>query len=262
MAAASTRHVYTPTLPCDLIIPAFNEVANIGPLFDELRPLRDAGVIRHIILADNGSTDGTGEAAARRGAIVVCEPKRGYGAACLAALDWFVRQPDPSALVAFLDADLADDPAALTDLLRPLETGEAQIAIGSRIRRAEPGALNHMQRFGNRLACALMALLAGRRFTDLGPFRAVTRAALERLTMQDRTWGWTVEMQMKAALLDIPVIEVDVPYRSRRHGRSKISGTARGIITAGTKIIVTILALWLRRRSIRRAATEARATAL
>lgn len=228
-------------------------MANIEPLFDELKPLCDAGTVRRIILADNGSTDGTGEHAARRGAIVIREPKRGYGAACLAALDWLDQQSDPPApgVIAFLDADLADDPASLPELLAPLEQGRAQVAIGSRIRRAEPGALNLIQRTGNRMACTLMALLGGRRYSDLGPFRAVTREALARLKMRDRTWGWTVELQMKAALLDIPVIEVDVPYRRRRHGRSKISGTVRGIVAAGTKIILTIVILRLRRRSIR-----------
>lgn len=245
---------YTVTVPCDLIIPAFNEVENIDALFDELDPLRESGIIRHIILADNGSTDGTGEAAQKRGAVVVREPRRGYGMACLKALAWIESQEHPPDHIVFLDADLSDDATALPDLLKPLQDGEASIVIGSRVKKAIPGALNFVQRFGNHLACTLMAIFTGRRYSDLGPFRAVTREALQRLHMADRTWGWTVEMQMKAAMLDIPVIEVDVPYRRRRHGRSKISGTVRGVITAGSKIIITIFLLRLRRRSIRAAA--------
>jgi glycosyltransferase involved in cell wall biosynthesis len=239
-------------LTCDLIIPALNERASIDALFDALD---GQGLLRHIVLADNGSTDGTPDAAEQRGAIVVHEPQRGYGAACLKAIDWIEAQDEPPDVIAFLDADLADDPAALPELLAPIEQGRAEIVIGSRVRRAEPGALNFTQRFGNRLACTLMAALGGRNYRDLGPFRALAWPTLMRLDMADRTWGWTVEMQMKAALLGIPVLEVDVPYRRRRHGRSKISGTLRGVIAAGTKIILTIFALWFRRRAIRAAGT-------
>jgi glycosyltransferase involved in cell wall biosynthesis len=234
----------------DLIIPALNERVNIEALFDALEPARGAA-IRHVILADNGSTDGTAEAAAARGAIVVHEPQRGYGAACLKALEWIAGLDESPDVVAFLDADLSDDPTALPEVLAPIDRGEAEIVIGSRVRRAEPGALNVVQRFGNALACAMMAVLGGRRYRDLGPFRAVTWPALLTLGMADRTWGWTVEMQMKAALMKMRVAEVDVPYRRRREGRSKISGTVRGVVTAGSKIILTILALWWRRRSIR-----------
>jgi len=241
----------------DLVIPAFNEVENIDALFDELQPLRDAGVVRTIILADNGSTDGTGDAAAKRGAVVVHEPQRGYGAACLRALKWIEDSGEPvPGIIAFIDADLSDDATALPELLTPLQDGEAAIVIGARVRKALPGALNFVQRFGNRLACTLIAICTGRRYSDLGPFRAATADAMRRLRMADRTWGWTVEMQMKAALLDLTVAEVDVPYRRRRHGRSKISGTVRGVLAAGTKIIVTIVALRLRARAIRRAAAD------
>ncbi|MHC4947930.1 MAG: glycosyltransferase family 2 protein [Planctomycetota bacterium] len=241
----------------DLVIPAFNEAMNIDALFDALDPLR-AGVLRRVVLADNGSDDGTAAAAAARGAVVVHEPRRGYGAACLRALEHVRREPPD--VVAFLDADLADDPARLPDLLSALEDGSARIAIGSRVRLAEPRALSTVQRFGNALACGLMALLAGRRYRDLGPMRAVAWPDLERLAMADRTWGWTVEMQMKAALLDMPVVEVDVPYRRRRGGRSKISGTVSGVLRAGTKILLTIVALRLRRRGIVAAAEPCSAT--
>ena len=235
---------------CDMVIPALDEVANIDALFDRLEPFRGTR-LRHVVLADNGSSDGTPEAAAARGAVVVSEPRRGYGSACLKALAWIEQQPQAPDAVVFLDADLSDDPASLPVVLEPLESDRADLVIGSRVRRAEPGSLNLVQRFGNRLACGLMALLAGRRYSDLGPFRAVRWTALQRLAMADRTWGWTVEMQMKAALLGVPSIEVDVPYRKRPGGRSKISGTLRGVVAAGTKIIVTIVVLWWRgKRSV------------
>ncbi|MCH7797090.1 MAG: glycosyltransferase family 2 protein [Planctomycetes bacterium] len=232
---------------CDLIIPAVDEVANIDPLFDALEPLR-GGVLRHVVLADNGSTDGTPEAAARRGAVVVREPKRGYGAACLKALKWIGDLDEPPEIVAFLDADLSDDPGALPAVLAPIEQGRAELVIGSRVKRAEPGALNFVQRFGNGLACLLIQVTTGRRYHDLGPLRAVRFDTLQRLQMADRTWGWTVEMQVKAALAGVPTVEVDVPYRRRVRGRSKISGTVRGVVAAGTRIIYTIIALWWRHR--------------
>ncbi len=232
---------------CDLIIPAVNEAANIEPLFDALQLLR-GGVLRHVVLADNGSTDRTPDAAARRGAVVVREPRRGYGAACLKALQWIGDLDEPPEIVAFLDADLADDPAALPTVLAPIEQGRAELVIGSRVKRAEPGALNIVQRFGNGLACLLIRLTTGRRYHDLGPLRAVRFDTLSRLDMADRSWGWTVEMQVKAALAGIPSVEVDVPYRRRAHGRSKISGTVGGVVAAGTRIIYTIVVLWWRHR--------------
>ena len=228
---------------CDLIIPALNERDNIDALFAALAPVRHH--VRHVILADNGSTDGTPDAAAAHGAVITTEPRRGYGSACLRALAWIDEQDAPPDAIAFLDADLSDDPAALPELLAPIRDGEADITIGSRVARAAPGALNLVQRFGNALACTMMWVLTGRRYSDLGPFRAVHPDALQRLQMKDPTWGWTVELQMKAAMLGLRVVELDVPYRQRHSGRSKISGTLRGIVTAGTKIIVTILAMRL-----------------
>ena len=225
---------------CDLIIPAFNEASNAEPLFDALEPLRES-LLRHVILADNGSTDATPDIAERRGAVVVRERQRGYGAACLKAIEWLAGLEAPPDIVAFLDADLSDDPEALAQVIKPIQEGRADLVIGSRVRLADPGALNVVQRFGNRLACFLMRLTTGRRYRDLGPMRAVRWSVLGRLAMTDRTWGWTVEMQAKAALAGVPTVEIDVPYRRRAHGRSKISGTVRGVVRAGAKIIVTIL---------------------
>ncbi|MBT8484788.1 MAG: glycosyltransferase family 2 protein [Phycisphaerales bacterium] len=238
---------------CDLIIPALDEEANIDPLFDAIDTLGPDRV-RHVVLADNDSRDATATRAAARGAIVVTETHRGYGAVCLRAMQRLARINPPPEVVVFLDADLADDPSHLPDLVTPIERGDADLVIGSRVRHAAPGALSLVQRFGNGLACRLIALATGKHPSDLGPFRAVRWTTLQRLAMADRTWGWTVEMQMKAALLDIPVAEVDVPYRRRHAGRSKISGTVRGVVTAGSKIIATIGRLWWQRDLIRVAA--------
>lgn len=236
-------------MTCDLVIPALDERANVDDLFAALAPYRGV-VIRRIVLADNGSTDGTAEAAGAHGAIVVREPRRGYGGACLKAIEWIADAPDPPDVLAFLDADLSDDPSAVPDVVEPIRRGEAEFVIGSRVRLADRGALTHVQRGGNRLACALMAVLAGGRYTDLGPLRAIRWPVLEGLAMADRTWGWTVEMQMKAAIVGIRTVEVDVPYRARSAGRSTISGTYRGAFGAGWKIIATILMLWWRRNRI------------
>ncbi len=223
----------------DLVIPARDEQANIGPLFDAL----DRGFFRHVVVADNGSTDATAGCVRQRGAVVVGEPRPGYGGACLAALAWVADQLAPD-MVAFLDADLSDDPAELPRLCQPIIDGEADLVIGSRLRLAEGGALNATQRFGNWLACAMIRVLTGRRYTDLGPMRVVRYESLQRLQMADRTWGWTVEMQYKAAVVGLRTLELDVPYRRRRSERSKISGSIIGSVRAGYVIIVTILRLW------------------
>ena len=228
---------------CDLIIPALNEAPNLEALFDALGPLRGE-IVRHIVVADNGSTDGTAQDAAAHGAVVVHEPRRGYGAACLKAMQWIDDLDEPPDAVAFLDADLSDDPGQLPALLAPIESDRADLVIGSRARLAEPGALTLAQRFGNRLACALIRLLTRRRYRDLGPLRVLRWTTLQRLDMADLTWGWTVEMQTKAALDGIPTLEIDVPYRPRAGGRSKITGEFRVAAAAGAKIISTIITLW------------------
>ncbi|GAB4195931.1 MAG: glycosyltransferase family 2 protein [Phycisphaeraceae bacterium] len=230
----------------DLVIPARNEAENIDALFDAI----PKGVFRSVVLVDNGSKDTTAELARAQGAVVVREARPGYGAACQAGLNWIrTDQPSPPNMVAFLDADLADDPACLPILCDRITRGGADLVIGTRANRAEPGALDPHQRFGNWLACRLIGLATGRRFRDLGPMRVVRWRALQRLKMRDRTWGWTVEMQFKAARLGLQVVEVDVPYRKRRAGRSKISGSLIGSARAGVKIIATIAQLyWADRR--------------
>jgi glycosyltransferase involved in cell wall biosynthesis len=235
----------TTQLAIDLIIPAFNEQANIKPLFEALAHNR----LRHIVVVDNGSTDATAELARQAGAIVVREPQRGYGAACLAGiacLKEHAASRNPPDVVAFLDADLSDDPGHLAAVCEPLVRGEADMVIGSRVRLAQQGALTPPQRCGNALAVTLIRWCTGTRYSDLGPMRAIRWASLQELNMADRTWGWTVEMQYKAATAGLAVSEVDVPYHHRHAGTSKISGSIVGSARAGWKILSTIAALWWR----------------
>ena len=224
----------------DLIIPALNEEANMQCLLATL-PWPQ---LRHVIVADNGSTDRTADLARAGGAQIVLEPRRGYGAACSAALDWICRRAPSPDLVAFLDADLADDPGQLPRLIRLIDKDEADLAIGSRRRQAEPGAMTAAQWIGNTLACTLLRLSTGVRFTDLGPLRAIRWSSLQALAMKDRTWGWTIEMQYKAARQGLRCVEIEVPYRRRLAGRSKISGSIVGATRAGWCIITTIVRLW------------------
>lgn len=234
-----------------LLIPAFNEAPNIQPLFEALDQVAEVS-FKAVVVVDNGSTDQTAELAKRCGATVLTEPRRGYGAACLCGLAWLAQQKPAIDAVCFLDADLSDDPVAMSRVVAPIKADQADLVIGSRVRQAQPGALNLVQRIGNRIACTLMHWTTGKVYSDLGPMRCVTSAALRSMAMRDQTWGWTVEMQMKAALQGLRVQEVDVPYRRRHAGRSKISGTIVGVARAGSKIITTILALWWEQRRTRR----------
>ncbi len=215
-----------------VIIPARNEAAAIGQVVAEI----PRHLVQEIIVVDNGSTDGTAAAASRAGAGVVRVLRLGYGRACLAGLAAIDRSVDT---VVFLDGDHADYPAELPVLLEPIREGRADLVIGSRVALAEPGSLTVQQRVGNWLACALMHRLFGVRYTDMGPFRVITRAALEQLEMDDEAFGWTTEMQAKAALHQLRIVEVPVRYR-RRIGRSKISGTLVGTVRAGIAILSTI----------------------
>ena len=218
-----------------LIIPALDEEQTIGATLDSM-----AGqALAQLIVVDNGSTDRTAELARARGAEVVVEPRRGYGRACLAGIAALRLEAD---IVAFMDADGSDDPADLACLVAPIERGEADLVIGSRLLgKREPDSLSPQQQLGNRLATRLLRLFYGARYTDLGPFRAIRRDALERLGMRDPNFGWTIEMQIKAHRQRLRGVEVPVRHRRRRGGKSKISGSVIGSILAGGKIIWTIL---------------------
>ncbi len=231
----------------DLVIPARNEEDNIPALLGAL----PWDFVRYVVVADNGSTDRTAELARDGGAVVVHEAQRGYGAACLACLAWLDGRETPPDVVAFIDADLADDPACLAGLCGPILDGRADLVIGSRVRLAQKGALTPPQRIGSLIASGLIRLITGRRFTDLGPMRAIRWSSLQSLKMADRTWGWTVEMQFKAAAHGLRTAELDVPYRPRRAGVSKISGSVIGSLRAGWKIIVTLAVLAWRSRGVR-----------
>lgn len=218
------------------MIPALDEERSLpGVLAGLPRP-----PVRRIVVADNGSTDGTARVAREGGAEVVEAPRRGYGSACLAGLD-HLRRTGPPEVVVFVDADWSDHPEELPSLIAPILAGEADLVIGSRILgRREPGALLPQARAGNLVACAMIRLLYGHRFTDLGPFRAIRWEALERLKMSDPDFGWTAEMQVKALRHGLRCAEVPVSYR-RRVGVSKITGTVSGTLRAGYKILWTVL---------------------
>lgn len=217
----------------DVIIPALDEERALPHVIAEIpRPF-----VRRIVVADNGSRDRTAEVARTAGAEVVREPRRGYGAACLRAIAHL--EDDAPDVVVFLDGDHSDHPAELPALVSPIARGEADLVIGSRTLRAEPGSLTPQQRVGNAIACVALRVLYGVRYTDLGPFRAVRWSALEELDMCDRDYGWTVEMQVKAAKRAIRHAEVPVSYRPRI-GVSKVSGTIRGTLGASRKILWTL----------------------
>ncbi|MGH9366065.1 MAG: glycosyltransferase family 2 protein [Thermoanaerobaculia bacterium] len=216
-----------------VVIPVFNEREALPLVVRDLP--RDR--VSEIVVVDNGSTDGTGEIARNLPVRLVREPRRGYGRACLAGIA--ALEGDPPDVVVFLDGDYSDHPEELALLLEALDRG-AELAIGSRtLGRAEPGALPPQARAGNALACWLLRLLYGHRYTDLGPFRAIRWEAYRRLGMRDPDFGWTAEMQVKALRAGISVAEVPVSYR-RRVGVSKITGTLSGTLKAGYKILWTI----------------------
>jgi hypothetical protein len=214
-----------------VIIPAFNEEPSIAKVLAAIPSWVD-----DVIVVDNGSTDATAEIARSHRARVISEPRRGYGSACLAGM---AALSDPD-IVVFLDGDYSDYPEQMDRLVGPIIRGEADMVIGSRVLgQRQPGALTPQAVFGNWLACALMRWFWRASYTDLGPFRAISLASLKKLDMQDRNYGWTVEMQVKAARHGLRVREAPVDYR-RRIGKSKVSGTVKGVIGAGTKILFTI----------------------
>ena len=224
-----------------VIIPAFNEAGAIG------RVIRDipADQVDEIIVVNNASTDETAQRARTAGATVLREDRKGYGWACLRGIDYArSRKPD---IVVFLDGDHSDHPAEMPRLVAPIARGEADFVVGSRMTGArEPGAMLPQALIGNYVACTLIRWRWGVRFTDLGPFRAIRFAALEQLAMQDKTFGWTVEMQIKAVRAGLRCLETPVSYR-RRVGVSKVTGSVSGTAKASIKILWTIGAFALKR---------------
>ena len=223
----------------DVIIPAFNEEGSIAKVIQDI----PESIVRDIIVCNNGSTDATKSQALKHGATVVDEVSPGYGSACLKGISYIKTKDVKPDIVVFLDGDYSDYPEEMTKLISPISSGEADMVIGSRsLGHVEAGAMTPQQLFGNWLATNLIKLFYGVRFTDLGPFRAITWDKLLFLNMVDRDYGWTVEMQVKAAKLSLNSLEVPVSYR-KRIGHSKISGTIKGTILAGHKIIWTIFKL-------------------
>jgi glycosyltransferase involved in cell wall biosynthesis len=242
-----------------LIVPALDEEASVAGVVRGFFAVamgvtfaaQAGATLDEIVVCDNGSRDRTAEVARAAGATVVPAPRRGYGSACLAGLAHLATRGQglPDA-VAFADGDGSDDPSELASLLAPIARGEADLVIGSRtLGTVERGAMSLPQRFGNGLASFLLRTLYGAKVTDLGPYRAVRWSTLVRLSMRDPDYGWTVEMQARAARLGLVLREVPVTYRARTTGRSKVSGTVRGVVGAGTKILGTIAREALRPRT-------------
>ena len=225
-----------------VVIPAWNEQSSIGKVLDAL----PRAWHRRVVVADNNSTDRTPEVAREHGATVVPAPRQGYGSACLAGLAEVRR--DPPKVVAFIDADFSDHPEQLPEIVEPILSDRADFVLASRMLKKQPkGALLPQAVWGNRLACFLMRVLIGGRYTDLGPFRAVRWRDFERLGMVDPNFGWTVEMQIKAVRAKLRTMEIPARYRPRV-GTSKITGTVSGTVRAGYKILWTIFRYGILRR--------------
>jgi glycosyltransferase involved in cell wall biosynthesis len=220
-----------------VIIPAFNEENGVGDVISEI----PREIVNEIIVVNNASTDETARIAQRAGATVLNEPVRGYGRACLKGIEYIKQSNLRPDIVVFIDADHSDYPEEITKLINPILSGDVDLVIGSRsLGRKEKGSMTPQQIFGNWLATRLLAMFYNARFTDLGPFRAIKFDSLLQLDMKDKTYGWTVEMQLKAAKKKMAWTEVPVRYR-KRIGFSKISGTVEGTLMAGYKIIATII---------------------
>jgi len=220
-----------------LIIPALNEEECLGATLRRL----PGGLFHAVIVADNGSTDGTADIARGAGATVVGEPERGYGAACLRAI---TALPETIDAIVFMQADASEEAAEAALLLAPIADGHADLVIGSRtLGQADRGSLPPHQEWGNRLILWLVWLLHDRRFTDIGPFRAIRLDSLGRLGMADRNYGWTVEMQVKALRRGLRILEVPVSSHRRIAGRGKVSASLSASLAAGAKMIWTVFRL-------------------
>jgi glycosyltransferase involved in cell wall biosynthesis len=225
-----------------VIIPALNEEEPIAAV---VRECLATGLPAEVIVVDNGSTDRTAERAQEAGANIISEPTPGYGRACAAG----VRALSPDCdLVVFLDGDGSDCPEFMSQLVEPIRRGEWDFVIGSRTRgKRERGSMNFQQIFAGRVAGALLRLLYGVPYSDMCPFRAIRREVLEKLGMKEQSYGWNLEMQMRAAQARLRILEIPVNHRCRTGGESKVSGTMRGTFVAGTRIIATLLRVALER---------------
>jgi len=213
-----------------VIIPVLNEEFSIGKVLDDI-PKK----VNEIIVVDNGSKDNSAIISNNRNATVLYEERRGYGYACLKGISYLKNKPPD--VVVFLDGDYSDFPEELSKIVAPIEKRKVDFSLGARVKSLrEPGSLTAQQIFGNALACVLMRLIYKSRFSDLGPFRAILWETLQSLEMQDKTYGWTVEMQLKILKRKITYTEIPVHYR-KRIGTSKVSGTLKGTIMAGYKIL-------------------------
>ena len=215
-----------------VIIPAYNEEEAIGKVINEIPKF-----VKEIIVVNNGSTDQTIKIAKKHGATVLTEDKKGYGYACLKGITYVNKLEDKTDIIVFLDGDYSDYPEELNKLVQPIINQNVDFVLGSRIKEfREEGAMTPQQIFGNWLACNLMKLFFNSSFSDLGPFRAIRLSTLNNLKMQDKTYGWTVEMQLKILKKRIKYLEIPVKYKNRI-GVSKVSGTIKGSIFAGIKIL-------------------------
>lgn len=217
------------------MIPAYNEAGSIGFVVKDIPEFVD-----EVIVVSNNSTDATEENAAKAGATVLREPRKGYGYACLKGMEYIAQLPEKPEIIVFLDGDYSDFPQELEKIVEPILQRDVDLVIGARVKRwREKGAMTFPQIFGNWLATSLMKLFFNAKFTDLGPFRAIKYEKLLALDMEDKTYGWTVEMQLKALKKKYSYEEVPVHYRNRI-GVSKVSGTVKGAFMAGVKILTWI----------------------
>ena len=218
-----------------VIIPAFNEQDSIAKVISEI-----PDVVDEIIVINNNSTDATEINAKQAGATVLTEPQKGYGYACLKGIAYISNQTNPTDIIVFMDGDYSDYSEELTKIVQPIIKDDIDFVIGARVKRLrEQGSMTMPQIFGNWLATFLMRIMFSSKFTDLGPFRAIKYEKLLALNMEDKTYGWTVEMQLKALKQNLSYIEIPVKYRNRI-GVSKVSGTLKGAIFAGVKILAWI----------------------